>query len=109
MIHNKEEYSQEYKNNVLYLEKLSERTHVNLVFLDLSEIYNINPLAEEFITRCLIKKKEKLIDVKKRKTSDNIKGEIFKKTQSENKLDPIKSDDNSSSSKKNKNENCLIF
>jgi signal recognition particle receptor subunit beta len=98
-------YSNSYQDNVLYLEKLSEKYHASLVFLNLSEVNKINSITEEFITGCLKKKKEKMINLKKSK--------INKGSSNTDQLEKIQEsmsiEENNSSPKKNKIGNCLIF
>lgn len=97
--------SNSYQDNVLYLEKLSEKYHASLVFLNLGEVNKINSITEEFITGCLKKKKEKMINLKKSRIN---KGSTYT-DQLEKIHDSMSIDENNSSPKKNKIGNCLIF
>lgn len=98
-----------YKNNVLYLEQLSERYHANLVFLNLSEVNKVNALTEEFITGCLMKKKKKFVNLKNPKKSDTVSEGLTDENLIDNSRVQNVVEGKDSSQKKNRIENCIIF
>ena len=88
---------------------MKEKYHTNLVYLNVSEVKNINAPTEEFITGCLIKKRDKFINLSK----NNIKGKINEGNLEINYIGKAQKqadiEQKALSPKKNKIENCHIF
>lgn len=91
------------------MEQLSHTYNANFVLLNLGEVNKLNALTEEFVTGCLMKKKDKSINLKKTRTKEILKEQLINENNKDNAQPNIFHEEKVSSPKKYRIENCMIF
>jgi len=98
-----------YRNNLIFLKQLSQKYYANFISLNLSEVNKVNALTEEFLTGCLMKKKNKSVNLKKTKIKETVKDQLIDKNIKDNVQPNNIHEEKVSSLRKYRIENCIIF